>query len=87
MHPWVKNFGVASQRNLWQNKNMPAQSVAELIGNAVKLKQITKAQASALLRHRKHHTMGHMVHMIHLMATQHFSFKEAHERTMKAVGK
>ena len=66
---------------------MPAQSVAELIGNAVKLKQITKAQASALLRHRKHFTEGHLVHMLHLMATKHFSFKEAHERTMKAVGK
>ena len=87
MHPWVKNFGAASQRNLWQSKNMPAQSVAELIGNAVKLKQITKAQASALLRHRKHHTEGHLVHMLHLMATKHFSFKEAHERAMKAVGK
>ena len=87
MHPWVKNFGAASQRNLWQSKNMPAQSVAELIGNAVKLKQITKAQASALLRHRKHFTEGHLVHMFHLMATKHFSFKEAHERTMKAVGK
>ena len=35
---------------------MPAQSVAELIGNAVRLRQITKAQANALLRHRKHHT-------------------------------
>ena len=66
---------------------MPARSVAELVGNAVRLRQITKAQANALLRHRKHHTEGHMVHMIHLMTTKHFSFKEAHERTMKAVGK
>ena len=66
---------------------MPAQAVAELIGNVVKLKQVTKAQASALLRHRKHHTEGHLVHMLHLIATKNFSFKEAHERTMKAVGK
>ena len=65
---------------------MPAQSVAELTGNAVRLKQITKALANALLRHRKHHTEGHLVHMIQLMATKHFSFKEAHERTVKAVG-
>ena len=65
---------------------MPAQSVAELIGNAVRLKQITKAQANALLRHRKHFTEGHIVHMVQLMATKHFSFKEAHERTTVAVG-
>ena len=45
---------------------MPAQSVAELIGNAVRLRQITKAQANALLRHRKHHTEGHMLHMLQL---------------------
>ena len=66
---------------------MPAQSVAELISNAVRLRQITKAQANALLRHRKHHTEGHMLHMLQLMATKHLSFKEAHERAMKAVGK
>ena len=66
---------------------MPAQSVAELISNAVRLRQITKAQANALLRHRKHHTEGHMLHMLQLMATKHLSFKEAHERSMKAVGR
>ena len=66
---------------------MPAQSVSQLVGNAVKLKQITKAQANALLRHRKHHPVGHVVHMIHFMATKHFYFKEAHETAMRAVGK
>ena len=63
------------------------QTVAELIGNAVKLRQITKAQANALLRHRKHSSEGHTVHMLMLMTTKHFSFKEAHERAMRAVGK
>ena len=62
-------------------------SVAELIGNAVKLRQITKAQANALLRHRKHHSEGHTLHMLQLMATKHLSFKEAHERATAAVGK
>ena len=66
---------------------MPARSVAELVGNAVRLRQITKAQANALLRHRKHHTEGHMLHMLQLMATKHLTFKEAHERAMKAVGR
>ena len=66
---------------------MPAQSVSELVGNAVKLKQITKAQANALLRHRKQSSEGHMVHMLMLMATKHLSFKEAHERAVKAVGR
>ena len=66
---------------------MPARSVAELIGNAVRLRQITKAQANALLRHRKHHTEGHMLHMLQLMAIKHLSFKEAHERATAAVGK
>ena len=62
-------------------------TVSELVGNAVRLRQITKAQANALLRHRKHSSEGHMVHMLTLMATKHFSFKEAHERATKAVGK
>ena len=56
---------------------MPARSVAELVGNAVRLRQITKAQANALLRHRKHHSEGHMLHMLQLMAIKHLSFKEA----------
>ena len=66
---------------------MPARSVAELIGNAVRLRQITKAQANALLRHRKHHTEGHLLHMLQLMALKHLSFREAHERAMKAGGR
>ena len=66
---------------------MPARSVAELVGNAVRLRQITKPQANALLRHRRHHTEGHTLHMLSLMARKHLSFKEAHERAMKAVGR
>ena len=58
-----------------------------LVGNAVRLRQITKAQANALLRHRKHRTEGHMLHMLQLMVTKHLSFKEAHERAMRAVGR
>ena len=66
---------------------MPARSVAELVGNAVRLRQITKAQANALLRHRRHHTEGHTLHMLQLMSLKHLPFKEAHERAMKHVGK
>ena len=66
---------------------MPAHSVAELVSNAVRLRQITKAQANALLRHRKHSTEGHMLHMLSLMARKHLSFKEAHERATAAVGR
>ncbi len=63
------------------------QSVAELVGNAVRFRQITKAQANALLRHRRHHAEGHLLHMLQLMVTKHLSFKEAHERATQAVGK
>ena len=66
---------------------MPGKSVIDLIGQAVTRKQLTKAQGSSLLRHRQHHTEGHMLHMLQLMALKHLSFKEAHERSMKAVGR
>ena len=56
---------------------------AELIGKAVTNKVITRSQGAALLRHRKHHTEGHMLLMIRLMAT----FKDAHEHAMKHVGR
>ena len=66
---------------------MPARSVAELVGNAVRLRQITKAQANALLRHAKHHSEGHLLMMLKLMADKHLTFQEAHTRAQKAVGK
>ena len=61
--------------------------IRELIGKAVTNKNLTRPQATSLLRHQKHHTEGHMLHMLQLMAIKHLSFKEAHERAMKAVGK
>ncbi len=59
----------------------------ELVGKAVVNKKLTKAQGASLLRHRKHHTMGHMLFMMRMMIDQHMSFKDAHERAMKAVGR
>ncbi len=63
------------------------QSWVTLIGNAVRLKKITRAQANSLLRHRRHHTEGHMLVMIRLMVEQGMTFKDAHERAMAKVGK
>ena len=60
---------------------------AELIGKAVTNKVITRSQGAALLRHRKHHTEGHMLLMVRLMADKHMSFKDAHEYAMKHVGR
>lgn len=60
---------------------------AELIGKAVTNKVITRSQGAALLRHRKHHTEGHMLLMIRLMSTKHMTFKDAHEHAVKAVGR
>ena len=59
----------------------------ELIGKAVTNKVITRSQGTALLRHRKHHTEGHMLMMIRLMADKHMSFKDAHEHAMKHEGR
>ena len=39
-------------------------TIRELIGKAVTNKKLTKAQATTLLRHQKHHTEGHMLSMI-----------------------
>ncbi len=61
--------------------------IQELIGKAVVNKKLTKSQGASLLRHRRHHTMGHMLFMIRLMIEQHMSFKDAHERAMKQVGR
>ena len=62
-------------------------ALVELIGRAVTNKVITRSQGAALLRHRKHHTEGHMLMMIRLMSSKHMSFKDAHEHAMKHVGK
>ena len=59
----------------------------ELINKAVINKQITKAQGAALLRHRKHHTEGHLRFMLKSMIDKHYTFAEAHQRAMKAVGR
>ena len=59
----------------------------ELVGKAVVNGKLTKAQASSLLRHRKHHTEGHMLFMMKLMIEKHMTFSAAHEAAMKQVGK
>ena len=59
----------------------------ELIGKAVINRKLTRPQATSLLRHQKHHTEGHMLYMMRVMIEQHMSFKDAHERAMKQVGK
>ena len=59
----------------------------ERIGQALTNKLLTKPQAQALLRHAKHHTEGHMLFMIKLMIEKHLTFKEAHDRAMRAVGR
>ena len=61
--------------------------MGDLIGRAVTHKQLTKAQGSSLLRHRKHHTDGHMLMMMRLMIEQHMSFSDAHKAAMKQVGR
>ena len=62
-------------------------SMQELIGKAVTNGKLTKSQGTTLLRHRKHHTEGHMMQMLTLMIEKHLSFKDAHERAMKHVGR
>ena len=77
------NFGADIPRNCCPSK----MTVAELIKKAVINKQITKAQANALLRHKGHHSEGHMLFMLKSMIDKHLTFSEAHQRAMKAVGK
>ena len=62
-------------------------TVAELIKKAVVNKQLTKAQANALLRHKGHHSEGHMLFMLREMIEKHLTFGEAHKRAQKAVGR
>ena len=59
----------------------------ELVGKAVVNGKLTKAQASSLLRHRKHHTEGHMLFMMKLMIEMHMTFSNAHKEAMRQVGK
>ena len=59
----------------------------ELIGKLITQKKLTRTQGSSLLRHRKHHTEGHLLFMIKLMVEKHHTFKEAHEIAMRQVGK
>ena len=66
---------------------MPGKSMNELIGQAVVRRQLTKTQGSSLLRHRTHHTQGHMLLMIKLMIEQHMTFADAHKVAMRQVGK
>ena len=59
----------------------------ELIGKAVRNKQLTASQGASLLRHQKHMSEGHTLFMMNLMITKNLSFKDAHERAMKHVGR
>ena len=61
--------------------------VAELVKKALINKQISRPQANALLRHKKHHTEGHLLFMMKLMIEKHMTFGEAHTRATAAVGR
>ena len=61
--------------------------MTELIGQAVTRRQLTKAQGSSLLRHRTHHSEGHMLFMMKLMIEKNMTFSDAHKAAMKQVGK
>ena len=62
-------------------------TLVELIGQAVTRKQLTKAQGSSLLRHRTHHSEGHLLFMLRLMMEKHMTFAEAHKVAMRQVGR
>ena len=61
--------------------------IRDLVGKAVVNKKLTRAQGASLLRHRRHHTEGHLLYMFRMMIERHMSFKDAHERAMVQVGK
>ena len=61
--------------------------LSALIGQAVARKQLTKAQGSSLLRHRTHHTEGHLLMMMKLMIEKHTTFADAHKAAMRQVGR
>ena len=61
--------------------------IRELAGKALTNNQLARPQAQALLRHAKHHTEGHLLFKMKMMIEKHLTFKEAHERAMKAMGR
>ncbi len=67
---------------MWKSKRLCA-----LIGKCVVRRQLTVGQGAALMRHIRHHSEGHMLHMIRLMIDKHLTFDEAHRRALIAVGK
>ena len=83
----MQNLGINSGAVIPTNYCPNKMTVAELIKKAVTNKQITRAQANALLRHKSHHSEGHMLFMLKHMIEKHLTFGEAHQRAMKAVGK
>ena len=58
----------------------------ELVKKALANKQITKAQANAFMRHKSHHSEGHLLFMLKAVIDNHLTFGEAHKRAMAAVG-
>ena len=66
---------------------MARKSISDLVGQAITRKQLTKAQGSSLLRHRQHHTSGHILLMLSLMIEKHYTFAEAHKVATKQVGR
>ena len=82
MPPPVKNV-----ERLYKEARDEMKTLVELIGQAVTRKQLTKAQGSSLLRHRQHHTQGHMLLMMKFMIEQHMTFSDAHKVAMRQVGK
>ena len=61
--------------------------LSALIGQAVVRKQLTKAQGSSLLRHRRLHTSGHLLFMMKLMIEKNMTFADAHKEAMRQVGR
>ena len=59
----------------------------DLVRKAKQNKQITQAQANAFMRHKKHHTEGHLLMMMKLMIEKHMTFAEAHKVAMRQVGR
>ena len=60
---------------------------AQLVGKAVVNGKLTKTQGASLVRHRRHHSSGHMLLMIRLMIERHMSFTDAHATALRQVGR
>ena len=52
----------------------------------MKKKELTMGQKKAMTKHKVHHTKAHMDMMTKLMKQGH-TFKQAHDKTMKKIGK